>query len=145
MSIWSAISKRYRDFDSPPSRRRLKSRGQGKGDRWTEEEDILIRRWYLKKPTKWLAKKLRRSAPAVNQRAQRLGLHDTKRLWTPSEDAFLRKWYAEKPVDWIAKQLGRKVGAVRYRATILAIHKNVLGRTHRILTIERLSRKEATF
>lgn len=146
MSIWSAISKRYRDFDSPPSRRRLKSSGQGKGERWTEKEDALICKWYTKKPTAWLAAKLRRSEPAVRFHAKRLGLkHGTKRRWAAKEDAFLRKWYIEKTVDWLANQLGRSVGAVRGRAKLLGVYKNVLGRTHRNLAIERLNWKEPTF
>lgn len=146
MSIWSAISKRYRDIDSPPPRRRLKSRGQGKGERWTEKEDALIRKWYTKKPTAWLADKLRRSVPAVRSHAKRLGIkYETKRRWIAEEDALLKKWYAEKPVDWIADQLGRNVNAVRCRAKLLGVHKNILGRTHRNLAIERLNREEPTF
>lgn len=141
MSIWSAINKRYKSFDAPTSRRRLKSKGKGKGERWTEKENALIYKWYAKRPTRWLAEKLRRSEQAVRDHAKRLGLkHGTHRLWTPAEDALLKKWYVEKPVDWIAAQLGRGVNAVRGRAKLLGVHKNVLGRTHRILAVENMSR-----
>jgi hypothetical protein len=142
MSVWSAIIKRADVLESSP-RRRLKSKGQGKGERWTKNEDALIVRWYGKKPIAWLAQKLRRTVPAVRTHARGLGMKLRKKtLWTPEDDALLQEWYGKKPLEWIMKRLGRTKNSIRMRATQLGIRRRILGYTHQVVDARRLRDQE---
>lgn len=90
---------------------------------WLEEEDQVLRLAYGKLPTADLARMLERSANAVGQRAQRLGLvHDVR--WTRAQDRMLQQRYADEATADIARDLGRTMTSTYNRANALGLSKS---------------------
>ncbi len=70
MSIWEAVNIKPRG-----GRSTYGGGGSGNVKRWTPKEDALLRKWYGKKPIRWMIKTLKRSKAAIHTRAGKFGLH----------------------------------------------------------------------
>ena len=82
----------------------------------------MIRRYYRRMGSKWLAEKLGIKYTAVRARALRLGVSSRGRKWTTFEDKYLRRKYKDKlTAQQIAKALGRTEAQVRNRVQKLGL------------------------
>jgi hypothetical protein len=86
--------------------------GLRKLKRWTDEDDArLLANKHL--PASELAEELGRSAIAVNQRAQRLGVGVGSMYWQKDQVEFLHKFYKTMTCSAMAKKLDRTPRAVQ--------------------------------
>jgi hypothetical protein len=90
------------------------------GRLWTQEEDDIVRRDYVRLGSKVLAKTLDRTFAAVQRRAENLGVNARPR-WSDEDDRTLRLLWGEKTTRGIAAMLKRSQDAVYERARILGL------------------------
>ena len=96
------------------------------GSNWTKEEDRILRQYYQRLGSKWVAAKIGRTYKSVQRRARALGVQGRGKRWTKFEDSYIRKKYGKKlTARQIAKTLGRTEGQVRHK-----IHELQLGSYH---------------
>lgn len=113
-NIWNTKSlyKIATDFHTTEENIREKAREIGleeyKSNRWTKEEEDLLRDYSKKYVTKTIAKKLGRSYLAVQKKAVKLGieLHSTSDPWKKWMIDYLRDNINKKPIGQIESMLG---------------------------------------
>ncbi|GEM_PF-6640097 len=124
MSIWDPFVAKERRKRLLQGGHKVKKTHDGKAPKWTDAELRFLKEWYAKKPSAWIAKKLRRSEQAVRNHAYQLGLRfPHRRKWTKEDDDFIRTWYRKKPIGWIVEQLSSTTAAVHSRARTLGVVK----------------------
>ncbi|MCE2504204.1 MAG: hypothetical protein J4G05_09140 [Chlorobi bacterium] len=94
---------------------RLSKKKAGKKliNRWTKEEDALLRQWYPKEGSPYLEKILDRTRTAIQARAEKLRIPGTIRTWTRKEEVFLKHNYKKMTAKKIAQRLKRTEQSVR--------------------------------
>lgn len=90
---------------------------------WTPAMDDELRRDYLRRPTRALAKRFSCKVHQVRGRAARLGLTRRKSPpWTQEQEAQLRDRWGVETVQALAKRTGRTTKAVTEKAKALGLH-----------------------
>ncbi len=83
---------------------------------------MIVRRYYPKRGSRYVAERLGRSIPSVQDRALRLGIpSEVKRRWSDAEDRYLRNNYGRRSAQQIARTLGRTEQSVRGRIHALKL------------------------
>jgi len=80
-------------------------------NRWTPDEDALVKTHFRERGAEWLCTVIPRSRGAIVHRASVFGLVRT--FWTKDEIAFLLANYEAHGPVYVAKQLGRPLAGVR--------------------------------
>lgn len=92
--------------------------------RWTEEEIKILKRYYAKKGSHFVAERVGHSPDTVMNKAAELGIRYHKtRPWKPHEDRYIREKYHKKEVASIARALKRTPRSVQHRAEYLKLTK----------------------
>lgn len=103
-------------FSPEPPRKRATPR------KWTKQEDTILRRFYPKQGSRYVAELIGRSMSSVQERALRLGVPATmNRRWTEAEISFLKKNYGRRTAGQIARTLKRTEQSVRGQIHILGL------------------------
>ena len=99
-----------------------------KYQRWTKEEDDIIREYYPIMGTEVFTKLNDRTKSACLSRAVFLNVHKENNTWTKEEDDIIREYYPIIGYKVVDKLPGRTISACRNRAIILKIKFNKLGK-----------------
>ncbi len=91
-------------------------------NKWTEEDELFLKKHYPKKGSIWVANHLHRTKESCRQKANCLGIYRSNH-WDKKEDAFVIKYYKEKGPLWIANELDRTFSSITHRANRLGCHK----------------------
>lgn len=97
------------------------TRSKNYANKWTPEEDEIIKANYGKKGATWCAKQLNRTEKACIHRA---GVFKIKReiFWTPEDDEILKKYYPKYGSKKVSELLGKSQQTCSTRAYVLGIH-----------------------
>ncbi len=92
--------------------------------RWTEEEIKILKRYYARKGSHFVAERVGHSPDTVMNKAAELGIrfHRT-RPWKSHEDRYIREKYHKKKIASIARSLKRTPRSVQHRAEYLKLTK----------------------
>jgi len=92
------------------------------GRLWTDAEEDLLRKHYLKRGPAWCAEQLHRTEASVCKRAEKFKLYRHSRRWTPEEDAILRREWGEVGERRLRAILpGRRSPAIARRAETIGL------------------------
>jgi hypothetical protein len=89
---------------------------------WSEEEIKILKKFYNKKGSKYVAKKIGRTPGAVLSKAEILGLYfNGMSQWKKWEDGYMIRHYNDRRKSSIARTLKRTVASVMARAKYLKL------------------------
>lgn len=97
--------------------------------KWTEEEDSIIKKYYLKEGGNVYLRLKNRTYNTVMGRASALGIkydNEEKRKWTEEEDTILKENYAKLGKNIVNLLPGRKLGSITTRAHKIGIKRRDL-------------------
>lgn len=95
--------------------------------KWLKEEVEFLKKFYPTKSAHELAKVLKRSPEAIQNKAQALGIKSVRRYWSKEEEAVLREHYEKASYDELKEMLPkRSLGAIKKRAQQLGLSREHL-------------------
>ena len=87
--------------------------GRLKGREWTEEENNILREWYMTEGLATIKRLEGRTKGAIQMQANRLGLSLISKIWTEEENNILREWYPLEGYKVIDRLSGRSKPAIK--------------------------------
>lgn len=113
-----------------------KIEGRLKGREWTEEENRILREYYLIEGTKVKDRLKERSKVSIKAQARKLGLSiNSCKPWTEKEVEILKKWYPIEGLKVIDRLEGRTKGAIQSKVIKLSIQSLNRGWTDKEIKI----------
>lgn len=88
---------------------------------WTKKEDTVIRKYYERKGSMFVAEKLGRGKLSIQHRALRLGVDGSKRRWNAFDIRYLKSRFGKIKTQAIARTLHRTHEAVTRKIVELKI------------------------
>ncbi len=106
---WSAVFKKAQEMGLDMK----------KEERWTENDEALLREYAKKYHYATIAKKMNKTDAAIYLKARRLGivLIQDRRKWTEDEERELHDKWGSKRIEQIAAEMKRTVFSIRVKAT----------------------------
>lgn len=110
--------------------------GRLKSREWTEEENRILREYYLIEGTKVKDRLKERSKVSIKAQARKLGLSiNSCKPWTEKEVEILKKWYPIEGLKVIDRLEGRTKGAIQSKVIKLSIQSLDRGWTDKEIKI----------